>query len=176
MSTRGKACWCIRSEVGQRGGDRGAGGRDGVEGRPRTYPLGEWARVRRKGLAEGLADPGAKTLSIEPRSPWENSYCESFNSRLRDEFLHGEIFDSLKEVQVLAERWRVHYTTVWPHSSLGYRPPAPEAWQTEKKAGYGDGMTKLLVAPHEQSNCYKTPGKPQASTAKRRAGGIARAS
>jgi putative transposase len=57
-----------------------------------------------------------------------SGYCESFNSKLRDEFLNGEIFYSLKEVQVLAERWRVHYNTVRPHSSLGYRPPAPEAW------------------------------------------------
>ncbi len=58
--------------------------------------------------------------------PGNNGYCESFNSKLRDEFLNGEIFYSLKEVQVLAERWRVHYNTVRPHSSLGYRPPAPK--------------------------------------------------
>ena len=58
----------------------------------------------------------------------DTGYCESFNSKLRDEFLNGEIFYSLKEVQVLAERWRVHYNTVRPPSSLGYRPPAPEAW------------------------------------------------
>ena len=81
-----------------------------------------------KDLRKWLADTGAKTLYIEPGSPWENGYCESFNSKLRDEFLNGEIFYSLKEVQVLAERWRVHYNTVRPHSSLGYRPPAPEAW------------------------------------------------
>ena len=81
-----------------------------------------------KDLRKWLADTGAKTLYIEPGSPWENGYCESFNSKLRDEFLNGEIFYSLKEVQVLAERWRVHYNTVRPHSSLGYRPPAPQAW------------------------------------------------
>ena len=75
-----------------------------------------------------MADTGAKTLYIEPGSPWENGYCESFNSKLRDEFLNGEIFYSLKEVQVLAERWLVHYNTVRPHSSLGYRPRAPQAW------------------------------------------------
>jgi transposase InsO family protein len=57
-----------------------------------------------------------------------NGYCESFNSKLRDEFLNPEIFYSMKELRVLAERWRVHYNTVRPHSSLGYRPPAPEAW------------------------------------------------
>jgi putative transposase len=68
---------------------------------------------------------GAKTLYIEPGSPWENGYCESFNSKLRDEFLNPEIFYSIKQLRVLAERWRVHYNTVRPHSSLGYKPPAP---------------------------------------------------
>ncbi|NYF53567.1 hypothetical protein HDF12_003966 [Edaphobacter lichenicola] len=77
-----------------------------------------------KDLRKWLADTGAKTLYIEPGSPWENGYRESFNSKLRDEFLNGEIFYSLKEVQVLAERWRVHYNTIRPHSSLGYRSPA----------------------------------------------------
>ena len=76
-----------------------------------------------KDLRKWLADIGTKTLYIEPGSPWENGYCESFNSKLCDEFLNGEIFYSLKEVQVLAERWRVYYNTVRPHSSLGYRPP-----------------------------------------------------
>ena len=76
-------------------------------------------------------------MYIEPGSPWENGYCESFNSKLRDEFLNGEIFYSLKELRVLAERWRVHYNTIRPHSSLGYRPPAPEAWHCELKAGHG---------------------------------------
>jgi putative transposase len=79
-------------------------------------------------LRTWLADTGAKTAYIEPGSPWENGYCESFNSKLRDEFLNGELFYSIKEIRVLAERWRVHYNTVRPHSSLGYRPPAPEAW------------------------------------------------
>jgi putative transposase len=83
-----------------------------------------------------LADTGAKSLYIEPGSPWENGYCESFNSRLRDEFLNGETFYSMKEIRVLAERWRIHYNTVRPHSSLGYRPPAPEAWLTTTNAGH----------------------------------------
>jgi transposase InsO family protein len=69
---------------------------------------------------------GAKTAYIEPGSPWENGYCESFNSKLRDELLNGEVFFSLAEAQVLIEAWRRHYNTVRPHSSLGYRPPAPE--------------------------------------------------
>ena len=70
---------------------------------------------------------GVKALFIEPGSPWENGYNESFNGKLRDELLNTEIFYSLKEAKVLIERWRQHYNTVRPHSSLGYRPPAPEA-------------------------------------------------
>jgi transposase InsO family protein len=69
------------------------------------------------------------TLFIEPGSPWENGYIESFNGKLRDELLEREVFDTLFEAQVLIERWRVEYNTVRPHSSLGYRPPAPETIQ-----------------------------------------------
>jgi putative transposase len=70
---------------------------------------------------------GAKTLYIEPGSPRENGYNESFNGKLRDEFLNMEVFDTLCEARVLVERWRREYNTIWPHSALGYRPPAPEA-------------------------------------------------
>lgn len=70
---------------------------------------------------------GVRTLFIEPGSPWENGYCESFNGKLRDELLDGEIFYSLREAQVLIERWRHTYNWVRPHSSLGYRAPAPAA-------------------------------------------------
>jgi transposase InsO family protein len=82
---------------------------------------------------------GVDPLFIEPGSPWENGYVESFNGRLRDELLNTEIFDTLLEAKVLVERWRVEYNTfrprrpdnvvdpTGPHSSLGYRPPAPEA-------------------------------------------------
>ena len=118
-----------------------------------------------KDLRKWLAQTGAKTLYIEPGSPWENGYCESFNSKLRDEFLNGEIFYSLKEVQVLAERWRIYYNTERPHTSLGYRPPAPSAWQSEASQGhgkveskqrltlfhtpdYGDGLSILPAALH----------------------------
>ncbi len=66
-------------------------------------------------------------LFIEPGSPWENGYIESFNGKLRDELLNGEIFYTLKEAQVLVERWRQIYNRIRPHSALGYRPPAPEA-------------------------------------------------
>ncbi len=72
-------------------------------------------------LRQWLSAVGAKTLYIEPGSPWENGYCESFNGKLQDECLKGEIFYSLKEAQVVIEQWRVHYNTVRPHSSLGYR-------------------------------------------------------
>lgn len=71
---------------------------------------------------------------IHPGSPWENGYNESFNGRLRDEFLNGEIFYTLLEAQVLIERWRKHYNTKRPHSSLGYKPPAPETFTPRKKA------------------------------------------
>jgi len=69
---------------------------------------------------------GVQTLYIEPGSPWENGYVESFNGKLRDELLNGEIFYNLWEAKVLVERWRKEYNTIRPHSSLGYRPPAPE--------------------------------------------------
>jgi len=69
---------------------------------------------------------GVNTLYIEPGSPWENGYDECFNSKLRDELLNREIFTTFREAQVLIERWRQHYNTVRPHSSLRYRPPAPE--------------------------------------------------
>lgn len=93
-------------------------------------------------LREWLKNTGAKTLYIEPGSPWENGYCESFNSKLRDEFLNGEIFYSIKELRVLAERWRVHYNTIRPHSSLGYRAPAPVTWQCEQQ-GHGTVESKM---------------------------------
>lgn len=70
---------------------------------------------------------GVKTLYIEPGSPWENGYCESFNGKLQDELLKREIFFSLAEAKVLVEQWRREYNTIRPHSARGYRPPAPEA-------------------------------------------------
>jgi transposase InsO family protein len=78
-------------------------------------------------VRQWLTRIGVKTLFIEPGSPWENGYVESFNGKLRDECLNGEIFETLLEAQVLIERWRHEYNTFRPHSSLGYRPPAPEA-------------------------------------------------
>ncbi len=79
-----------------------------------------------KAVRRWLGRVGAKTLFIMPGSPWENGYIESFNGKLRDELLNREVFYTLKEVEVLTERWRQHYNQVRPHSSLGYRPPVPE--------------------------------------------------
>lgn len=72
---------------------------------------------------------GVQTLFIEPGSPWENGYIESFNGELRYELLNGEIFDTVIEARVVVESWRNEYNTVRPHRSLGYRPPAPEAYR-----------------------------------------------
>jgi transposase InsO family protein len=85
------------------------------------------AEFTSKAVREWLAKVGVKTLFIEPGSPWENGYVESFNGKLRDELLNREIFFTLLEAKVLIERWRVHYNQIRPHSALGYRPPAPNA-------------------------------------------------
>src|SRR5712664_3940303 len=79
-------------------------------------------------LRKWLGKVGTGTLYIEPGSPWENGYCESFNGKLRDECLNGEIFYSLKEAQIVIENWRKQYNTIRPHAALGYRPPAPAAY------------------------------------------------
>jgi len=79
-----------------------------------------------KNLRGWLQRIGTQTAYITPGSPWENGYCESFNGKLRDELLNGEIFYTLKEAEVIIEHWRNHYNTTRPHSALGYRPPAPE--------------------------------------------------
>jgi putative transposase len=98
-----------------------------------------------KAVQEWIGAVGAKTAYIAPGSPWENGYIESFNARLRDELLDGEIFYSLKEAQIVIESWRRHYNAVRPHESLGYRPPAPEvflpalaAWPSARLGGRSD--------------------------------------
>jgi transposase InsO family protein len=80
-----------------------------------------------KALRSWLGNLEIAPLYIAPGSPWENGYVESFNGKLRDELLDGEIFDTLREAKVLVERWRFEYDTFRPHSALGYMPPAPEA-------------------------------------------------
>ncbi len=81
-----------------------------------------------KAVQDWIAAVGARTAYIAPGSPWENGYIESFNARLRDELLNGEIFYSLNEARNIIENWRQHYNRVRPHASLGYRAPAPEVF------------------------------------------------
>ena len=81
-----------------------------------------------KSVRDWITAVGAKTAYIEPGSPWENGYIESFNARLRDELLDGEIFYTLAEARIIIESWRRFYNTLRPHGSLGYRPPAPEVF------------------------------------------------
>jgi len=100
-------------------------------------------------LRKWLAATGAKTLYIEPGSPWESGYCESFNSKLRDEFLNGEIFYSLKEVQVLAERWRVHYNTVRPLlAGLSTTSPGSVAPRNQNGVWGSGKQSALPTSPH----------------------------
>jgi len=75
-----------------------------------------------KAIRDWITAVGARTAYTEPGSPWENGYCESFNTRFRDELLNGKIFYTLKEAQIIIEQWRRHYNTKRPHSALGYRP------------------------------------------------------
>ena len=80
-----------------------------------------------KAVRSWLKDLEVTTLFIEPGSPWENGYIESFNGKLRDELLNREIFTTLTEAKILIEQWRKEYNHIRPHSALNYRPPAPEA-------------------------------------------------
>ena len=94
-------------------------------------------------VQEWIAALGAKTAYITPGSPWENGYVESFNARLRDELLNGEMFYTLREAQVVIESWRRHYNRVRPHASLGYRAPAPEV--VVPGVGYARRLDSLAV-------------------------------
>jgi transposase InsO family protein len=96
-----------------------------------------------KAVRAWLGLVGVKTLFIEPGSPWENGYIESFNGKFRDELLNGEIFTTLFEAKVLIEDWRQEYNQVRPHSALGYRPPAPEAIMPQRH--YWETLTQQLV-------------------------------
>ena len=97
------------------------------EGMPDYIRSDNGSEFTAKTLQDWLRELKVKTAFIEPGSPWENGYNESFNGRLRDELLNGESFYSLKEAQAIIEDWRNHYNHVRPHSSLGYKPPAPMA-------------------------------------------------
>ena len=97
-------------------------------------------------IREWLGKVGAKTLYIEPGSPWENGYVESFNGKLRDELLDREIFYTLQEVQVLTEAYRQTYNHIRPHSSLGYSPPAPETAVVNSRLTNGNTAPMTAVA------------------------------
>jgi putative transposase len=103
-------------------------------------------------VRQWLGNLGVKTLYIEPGSPWENGYNESFNGKFRDELLNGEIFDTLLEARVLVENWRREYNEIRPHSSLGYRPPAPVTILTS-----APGSAPPRRAPSEVPTPTKSP-------------------
>ena len=84
-------------------------------------------QIHAEAVRKWISAVGAQAAYIESGSLWENVYCESFNARFRDELLNGELFYTLQEAKVIIEQWRKHYNTRRPHSSLGYRPPAPES-------------------------------------------------
>ncbi len=97
-----------------------------ARGMPAHVRSGNGPEFVAKAVRGWIGGVGAEAAFIEPGSPWENGYVESFNGKLRDELLNAEVFNTLREAQVLIERWRLHYNTERPHSSLGYRPPAPD--------------------------------------------------
>jgi transposase InsO family protein len=99
-----------------------------IRGVPRYLRSDNGSEFTCAAVRSWLAKVGVGTLFIEPGSPWENGYVESFNGKFRDELLDREIFYTLLEAKVLIERWREHYNRVRPHSALGYWPPAPEAF------------------------------------------------
>ena len=95
-------------------------------------------------LRTWLSGLDVKTLYIEPGSPWENGYVESFNARLRDELLNGEIFYNLHEAKVVIDNWRKEYNLIRPHSSLGYKSPTPATilpgYEVRKQLGIGTNV------------------------------------
>ena len=110
-------------------------------------------------MQDWIAAVGARTAYIAPGSPWENGYVESFNARFRDELLNGEIFYSLREAQIVVEKWRKHYNTARPHSSIGHRPPAPQVYSPDLGAGLAAHPQPappalLTVAPRPTMNYH----------------------
>ena len=112
-----------------------------------------------KVLRQWLSGLGTKSLYIEPGSPWENGYCESFNGKLRDELLNGEIFYSLREAKVVIEQWRIHYNTKRPHSALGYGPPAPVTIAPPPALDGTTSMQSSLIRPDK--NCRSGHTRPR---------------
>ena len=115
-----------------------------TRGVPKHIRSDNGAEFTAKAVREWLGKVGVNTLYIEPGSPWENGYIESFNGKLRDELLQGEIFYTLKEAKVLIEQWRNSYNKIRPHSSLGYRPPAPETKFTQSEPYSASLHTPLI--------------------------------
>ena len=97
-----------------------------VNGVPEYLRSDNGSEFTSKKIRSWLSNMGVITAYIEPGSPWENGYIESFNSRMRNEFLKGELFGNMYEAEVLTKRWVTYYNTIRPHSSLGGRPPAPQ--------------------------------------------------
>ena len=102
-----------------------------------------------KAVRQWIAALGARTAYIEKASPWENGYVESFNGKLRDELLNGEIFYTLREAKIMIEAWRRHYNAIRPHSALGYKPPAPEVvpWPASPAPRGARPATSDMVSP-----------------------------
>jgi len=98
-----------------------------IHGTPEYLRSDNGPEFTAKKIRQWLQRVGVITTYVEPGSPWENGYCESFNARMRDEFLNGEIFGNMYEAEVLTQRWVKYYNTVRPHSSLGGKPPAPQS-------------------------------------------------
>lgn len=117
----------------------------GTPGHIRSDNGPEFAAIAVRDWIRGVR---ARTAFIEPGSPWENGYVESFNGKLRDELLNAEVFSTLAEARVLIEQWRRHYNTVRPHSALSYRPPAPEVLlPLPLPASGGSGSSGSALAP-----------------------------
>jgi putative transposase len=113
-----------------------------------------------RAVRDWLGKVGVKTLFIEPGSPWENGYIESFNARLRNELLDGEIFYTLEEVHVVSGWWREHYNKIRPHSALGNRPPAPQAILPR----WPIGSAALPLAYLGAGACYELTSRPDHSS------------
>jgi putative transposase len=129
-----------------------------IHGVPEHIRSDNGAEMTAKVIRSWLGQLGTRTLYIEPGSPWENGYCESFNGKLRDECLNQEIFYSLKEAQVVVEQWRNQYNTIRPHSSLGYRPPDPWlATLVGRKSGnlHRQTLTRIFTKENALYNTLK---------------------
>ena len=118
-----------------------------TEGLPDYIRSDNGSEFTAKTLRSWLYKLGIRTAYIEPGSPWENGYNESFNGRLRDELLNGEVFYTLKEAQAIIEQWRHHYNHIRPHTSLGYKPPAPLARIKEGASAYAPAPSFMLPRP-----------------------------